>query len=72
MSTPLDSPDQGENGASVATPTIDVAPETTAEGAGEGGRREGSRDNCARESGARENGRSRGDRGPRTDRTDDR
>ena len=66
-----DRPDQGENGASVATPTIDVAPDTTADpataGAGEGGRRDG-----ARENGARENGRSRGDRGPRTDRTDDR
>ncbi len=59
-----DRPDQGENGASVATPTIDVAPETTPEAAGEGGRRDGGREN-----GARENGRSRG---PRTDRTDDR
>ena len=68
----VDRPDQGENGASVATPTIDVAPETTAEGAGEGGRRDGGRDNGARENGSRDNGRSRGDRGPRTDRTDDR
>ena len=56
----------------MATPTIDVAPETTAEGAGEGGRRDGGRDNGARENGSRDNGRSRGDRGPRTDRTDDR
>ena len=64
-----DRPDQGENGASVATPTIDVAPETTPEGAGEGGRRDGGRENGARENSARENGRSRG---PRTDRTDDR
>src|SRR4051794_19392926 len=57
-----DRADQGENGASVASPTVDVTPETTAEGTGDGGRREA----------GRENGRSRGDRGPRTDRTDDR
>ncbi len=37
----------------MATPTIDVAPETTPEGAGEGGRRDGGRENGARENGAR-------------------
>jgi transcription termination factor Rho len=59
-----DRADQGENGESVATPTIDVPTSDPAEAADES-RRDG------RDTG-RDNGRARGDRGPRTDRTDDR
>jgi transcription termination factor Rho len=57
-----DRADQGENGASVATPTIDAPSTDTIGETAEVVRRDGGRDN----------GRARGDRGPRTDRTDDR
>jgi transcription termination factor Rho len=61
-----DRADQGENGASVTIPTIDTPTTDSAPEAGaDAGRRDG-RDN------GRDGGRGRGDRGPRTDRTDDR